>query len=175
MQDNRSPGDPLRVASPPRPGWVQGWGVCDVLRAELDPVQVESCIDELCELTNVYLESVGHPRGVAPEAVREDETDRSAYNVRVLAAMRDHVDSDAPVLVGPAPLVLQIIAGATTNAVQNLAELVGHRRLATAADRSQLIDRALVASAWVRTLCDSEALQWFSFDPQVDPTRPWTD
>jgi hypothetical protein len=92
-----------------------------------------------------------------------------------MAAACGSTGSDAPVLVGPAPLVLQVISGATTNAVQNLAELVGHRRLATAADRSQLIDRALIASAWVRTLCDSEALQWFSFDPQVDPTRPWTD
>jgi hypothetical protein len=109
---------------------------------------------------------------VSTVAPLEDAVDRRQYDLRVLAAMGDQLASNAPVLLGPTRLVLELVSGATTHAVQTLAERLGQRRLATAHERKQLLRDAALAAAWVETLCDTQAVQWFSFDPDFDLPRP---
>lgn len=176
MQDHRTPGVPLRVAHPPRPGSVQGWGLSDALRVDLESSQIESCLAEIRELIGVYEEALQRALQVDLGSRRRDELDRQAYELRVLAAMHSqlvHRPSDlAPVLVGPAGLVLQVISGATTNAVQQLAERLGERRFVSEGARDELAHLAALAACWVGTFLASQAVQWFSYDLDHDIPRP---
>src|SRR5687768_9354100 len=83
---------------------VQGLGVSDVLRVELEPRQVEWLVDEIDVLRDVVEEALAHehgrrkavpgaaPRARLPEADEvEDELDRLRYEARMLRMIRDQL------------------------------------------------------------------------------------
>jgi hypothetical protein len=107
---------------------------------------------------------------------QDDDVGRQEYAARVLTAMRCQLihrpDDVAPVLIGPAGLVLEVISGATTNAVQHLLERLGERWFVSQRARDELAARTALAASWVGTFLDSEAVQWFSYDLDHDTPRP---
>ena len=173
MQHHRNAGAdlaPRRANTPPPAGPVQGLGLVDSFRIDVDPAQlpwlaaeidiVQYCLeDELAHQRKAYeqlpAEAKEHGWPKAREA--EQELDRRAYQLQVLAMIRDQLptsgeaarvataspwdtsaddtgdklDSDkTPVaVVGPAALMTILIRGATRNVADALAEALRGPRL----------------------------------------------
>jgi hypothetical protein len=170
MHRNRTDGEPLQIGPPPTPNSVQGWGLCDVLRVELEPVQLASCLDELRTLEGVLREALEHARHV--EADAEREIARRVYELRVLDAMRRNLEpcraTETPVLFGPGGLVMEIVTGATGDAIAALGETFDAGSHAGADRRDELVRRGRLARAWIATFVDVHAVVSFSFDPEFD-------
>lgn len=168
---------------------VQGLGLCDALRLELQPCQIAGAIDELEERRGPLNEAFEKARTRwdalaekerGPEAVAlEEELSGSGYALRVLAALRGQLptaDHAAPVLiVGPAPTISEFVAAAARNAVDDLVELLRESPRTDERAQAALRTAASAVTAWVESYIDCEALGWFSFDSDWDPVlRPET-
>jgi hypothetical protein len=162
---------PTRIRASPSPplGTVQGFGVTDALRVELEPCQIATMMQEIQELRNV----IGREATRSP--VDEEEADTRRYEVRALEALQWQMteslaSSGQPALCGPATLVLELVAGAAHDAVQLLAEELDAKPV-DAGSRDRLIRAAATASAWIKTYVDSRAVQGFTFDPDDGTPR----
>jgi hypothetical protein len=173
----------------PNPSRVQGLGLCDVLRVELEPCQFAGAIEELEEQRGPLNETFEHARtrwdALAEEAAAgsiaqslEQELSKSASALRVLTMLRAQLpalDHDKPVVVvGPASAISELIALAARNAVDDLGELV-RQPLRSGAEAEAKLRAALAAVvAWLDTYIECEALEWFTFDPLDDSSDPTT-
>lgn len=169
---------------------VQGLGVSDALRIELDPCQVPWLVDEIDALRDVVDDAQAHQRARweavtetvrrarLPEAVEvEDELDRLRYEARVLEMVRDQLvrrpDREAPVAVfGPARIMAELVRGTARHVAATLGALLQTEPKADADARAELVRTAAVAGVWTETYVACEAVEWFSFDPDADPAGP---
>jgi hypothetical protein len=191
MQAHRTDGDTftstLRPSSPPHRGTVQGLGVTDALRVELEPCQLDACLTAIDEYRRTLERALvdewdrwaalpNELRGIQAAAAGplEDEMDDRGYDLRVLNAMRTQlVESLAtPVLCGPSRIVSQVVAGAACNAVEAFSGLMLGERQDGREARAELLRALTVAGAWVKTHVDSQEVQSFSFDADFDDSRP---
>jgi hypothetical protein len=69
-----------------------------------------------------------------------------------------------PVLVGPAALVSQIVAGAAADSVALLEQALEIERGATETSRDAIRRRAAIVSAWMTSYLDALKVQRFAFD-----------
>ena len=169
---------------------VQGLGVSDALRVELEPCQVPWLVDEIDALRDVVEDALTHQRARweavpkpvrrarLPEAVEvEDELDRLRYEARVLQMIRDQVagrpDDEAPVVVcGPARIMAELVRGTARHVAATLGELLQTEPKSDADARAELVRAAAVAGLWTETYVACQAVEWFSFDPAADPAGP---
>ena len=194
MQSHRIAGEPDGSARQPAQrssiARVQGLGVSDALRIELEPSQVPWLADEIDALRDVVEDALAHERARweavpesarrarLPEAVRaEDELDRIRYEARVLEMVRDQVvgrpDGEAPVAVfGPARIMAELVRGTVRHVAATLGELLQTEPKADAGARAELVGTAAAAMAWTETYVECQAVEWFSFDPAADPAGP---
>jgi hypothetical protein len=140
---------------------ICGLGVCDVLRVEIEGCQLASLRSEIDELRLVYDEAIA-------AAIRGDdgELGRLSYERQVLDAIdaeAKSADTQRVVIYGPGRLVSEIVAGATRNAADILAEHVRTRSTNDAA-----LVAARVAVAWIETLVATRAVESYSFDSAFD-------
>jgi hypothetical protein len=165
-------------------------GLCDVLRIELEPCQLAGAIDELEERRGPLHESFEQAR-TRWDALAERERERatgtasdlarqlsaSAYALRVLTAVRAQLPTadhgHEVTLVGPASTLSDVVAVATANAVDDLAELVRKPPTGDAGTQARLRGVADAAVAWVATFIECQAVEWFNFDPDWDPVASW--
>jgi hypothetical protein len=156
----------LQPSATPSAGSVRGLGICDALFVELQPRQVSACVDEIEALARVLKVAL---------ASGSDDSERERYELRVLGGalsrLLEPVDRDNPVLLGPAPLVSQIVAGAASEAVTQLHETVDANRGADERARTELRRLSDDAAAWMDTYLDALAVQWFCFDPDFSPVH----
>ena len=168
---------------------MQGLGLCDVLRVELEPCQFAGAIEELEEQRGPLNETFEHARtrwdALAEEAAAgsiaqslEHELSKSASALRVLTMLRAQLpaldDDKSVVVVGPASAISELIALAARNAVDDLGELV-RQPLRSGAEAEAKLRAALAAVvAWLDTYIECEALEWFTFDPPDDSSDPTT-
>jgi hypothetical protein len=184
MQSHRiepSGESPLLPAPTPRIGSVQALGLSDVLRAELQPCQLDGIVDELDELRGPLVESFEvarrgweelaprngrGPRGDASTA--EAELESAAYRLRVHSAIRSALPSTTPTepfaIVGPATMVSILIVGAARNVADTLAEFLRSSTGPNTAMHGKLRELAIAAHAWVETYIDCRSIEWYSFD-----------
>jgi hypothetical protein len=172
MQGHRTCREPdalaLRPAATPRLGTVRGLGISDVLLVELQPRQVAACVDEIDSLGRILEDAFA----IGPN----DDSDRQRYELRVLRAMRsvllEQASLERPLLVGPAPLVSEVVARTAADIVAGLHESLSAIRGSDEASRDELLRRSEDTTAWMRTYVDALAVQWFSFDPDLDYLGP---
>jgi hypothetical protein len=178
MHDNRNGGLPplsTRGGAPlPPVDRVCGLGLCDVLRVEFERCQLASLHAELDELRRVFDGALE----VAIAGGDEEDRDRLRYERTVLAAIDAQVLSgdgsrERAVAFGPAKLMGDVIAGATRNSVDALAEHLGRRSRGDATSGALLLDAAEEASAWIETHVAVQRLESYSFDPEFDHVRQW--
>ena len=169
---------------------VQGLGVADALRVELEPCQVPWLVDEIDALRDVVEDALEHERarweavsGASrrarlPGAVEvEDELDRIRYEARVLEMIRDQVvgrpNGEGPVAVfGPARIMAELVRGTVRHVAATLGELLQAEPRSDAGARAELVRTAAVAGVWTETYVACQAVEWFSFDPAADPAGP---
>jgi hypothetical protein len=125
---------------------VCGLGVCDVLRAELAPVQR----DGLARTLDARLAA--------------HEPERPVLE-RLRAQVPDHPEPF--VLVGPAGLVLALVRDCLADAVAALAARLGP------AWSPALAAAAEAAAAWLATARDGHAVEAYCFEPGADPRHAW--
>jgi hypothetical protein len=179
MRANRTGGESVRStihASPiPARGTVQGLGVTDALRVELEPCQLATCLAEIDELGHLaqsaLVQSWDHLAATAPPAAPDSDEGLAErrYEVQVLDAMRTQVLTRAktPRLCGPSRLVAQVVAGAAQAAAEAFQELLVADE-SGAEGRAELAHSLAVLTAWVSVYGDLRAVQEFSFDPGFD-------
>jgi hypothetical protein len=171
MQGHRTCREPetpaLRPAPTPHLGTVRGLGISDVLLVELQPRQVAACVDEIERLGRVVEDAL---------AIGQEDDDRRRYELRVLRAIRaallEQTVMDRSVLLGPAPLVSELVAGAAADIVARLQESISSCRGSDEASRNELRRCSEDATAWMTTYVDALAVQWFGFDPDLDYIAP---
>jgi hypothetical protein len=162
MQCNRNGGavssrSRLPVPLPPLDR-VRGVGICDVLCVELERCQIESLLNELDQ-----------QRRRPIHGVSADERARLVYERDVLDMISRQLrgDDDATVVWGPARVISAVVIGATRHAA---AVLVAETRDDTSPDA--LAKAGRVAAAWAETQAAMLAVEWYSFDPDLDPLWP---
>jgi hypothetical protein len=167
MQYHRNDGTTLASPSPPVER-VCGLGVCDVLRIEIDGSQVDSLRDEIDELRRVIDDAIG----VATDRGRE-ELPRLLYESEILSMIGRELTgggrSEPVVVVGPAPMMSELVRGAARDAGERLVERLDQRAPRNRTSAEALVAAADVAGAWARTLVAVEAVEGYSFDPDFDP------
>ena len=140
----------------PPAGSVRGLGVCDALRVELVPEQLDD-VERVLSARIAALEARGHEAGTEGSA----ETHRALLRMRVERA-------NLPVLVGPSGLVIEIAQACMGEAVLALSERLragaGHP-----SELSGLARAACAVAAWVATLSDCREVEGYTFEPGVDP------
>jgi hypothetical protein len=169
------------------PAGVQGLGVTDGLRVELEPHQLPSLVDEIGVLRDVVEDALVHERQQwesIPESVRrerlpraveaEEELDRLRYEARVLEMIRGQVveqlgGKSTAVVVGPSRIVAELVRGTTRRVVEDLGELLQVEPRDDAAARAELVRTAVAARSWVETYVGCQAVEWLSFEPDADP------
>lgn len=178
-----------RTAEPPATTSVQGLGLCDALRVELQASQVRFVVDELHALHEPIQEELQRARAAreavppAPEGVRslavskaDDEISAREYELQVVLMMLHRLCSDDGarpiVFVGPSELVSEIVGAATENAAEALSDLVSIHHGVDPETRERIAAAAEAVSAWVNTFLDCQAVECFSFDPDFSPSRP---
>jgi hypothetical protein len=179
MRDNR-------IVAPPARARVQGLGLCDALRVELEPGQIAGVIDELEERRGPLHEAfenararwdalAGHERTGQRANELERDLSASAYALEVSSALRAQLPArggDAPVvMVGPASTMADIVTACARNAVDELAALIGRSPGADESAHRQLLAAATTVSAWVATFIECEAVVGFNFDDDWDPVQ----
>jgi hypothetical protein len=177
MQHHRNDGLPVvsarRAIAPPPVDRVCGLGLCDALRIELEPCQVDSLHAEIDELRRGLDEaicvSIGRGAGRG--------TDSLSYEHQVLDMIRTqvvrlHESSGRVVVSGPAVVLTEIVAGAARDAADELAEIVRRHPRGDSHTGAALLEAARVASAWAATYAALQAVESYSFDPDCDPVRP---
>jgi hypothetical protein len=125
---------------------VSGLGVCDVLRAQLAPVQR----DGLARALDARIAAHAPERPVLE---------------RLRAQIPDHPEPF--VLVGPAGLVLALARDCLAEAVEALADRLGP------AWSPALAAAAEAAAAWLATALDGHAVEAYCFEPGADPVHAW--
>jgi hypothetical protein len=137
---------------------VRGIGICDVLCVELDGCQVESLVDEL-----------ERQRRRPIHGVSADERAWLVYERDVLDMISRQLrgDDDATVVWGPARVMSAVVIGATRGAASSL---VAETRDDTSP--AALAKAGRVAAAWAETQAAMLAVEWYSFDPDLDPLWP---
>jgi hypothetical protein len=185
MQDHRNDGGeqaPLPANPSPPLSSVHGLGESHALRVDLQPVQLPWLADEIDTLRATIREehqrAVSHHDELPPSARRaeaEAEVDRRAYQLRVLAMIRDQVPLSSAVVgasiaspwgehdelawelaritapatvVGPARAMLVIVRGATRNVADALSESL---RGPSSTPRAARGSAALHWPEWTRT------------------------
>jgi hypothetical protein len=188
MQANRTDGEPrctCRAYDVPEPSSVQGLGLCDALRIQLQSCQIAGAIEELDARHEPLRESFEHARtrwdelaerdGGPADARVEADLSRSAYALRVHTRLRAQLPTaahEASVwLVGPGSTMTSLVAGAVVSAVDDLAELVRQSPKTNLQAQMGLRRATAAAAAWVETYIECEALEWFNFDPDWDPVQ----
>ena len=171
-------GEPTAIDALARPR-VYGLGVCDVLRVELDPVQLPWLIDEIEEMRGPLEEQLQRTRA-EHERRDDDETARElaerSYHLRLLRLMRARLpcrDYEQPTtFLGPSAMVSDIVQATMRNVTATLSETAAR----SPGDRQQeefLHRTAIAARAWVETFLACRAATSFNFDGEADPGRQW--
>lgn len=159
MQHHRNGGDSPLSTPPPLVDRVCGIGLCDVLRIVIEPCQVPGLRVELRTIADSLTATI--------ERGRADDLDRLRYARRVVGLIATQLERpDEPVVVcGPAPLLSDVIATVTGDALTELIARWDRRP----GDGSALREAARTAAAWVETHTATQALESYSFDPACDP------
>jgi hypothetical protein len=139
------------------PTTVRGLGVCDALRVELAPRQVED-FQRALEARIAALEQ-------RLAGADDDERHEFHHVLRTLGGMRTR----EPVVLGPAGLVLDLVQTCFAEAVDALTRHL-HRG---AEPLAGLEHHTQAAAAWIKTLSDCRAVEGYSFEPDADPSHAW--
>jgi hypothetical protein len=164
---------------------VQGLGLCDALRVELDPCQIAGAIDEIearrGPLHEAFQDARARWDAVADwerergDPTLEHELSSTAYALRILTKLRGQLPTaahESPVaLVGPASTVSEIVAAAARSVVDDLAELIRDSPRSDERAQTRIRDATAAVAAWVQTYLDCESLEWFNFDSDWDPVH----
>jgi hypothetical protein len=137
---DKEAGVAIRIA-----GSVRGLGVCDVLRAELAPVQRDELVTQL--------------------AARIVAGSPDAHALAQLSASVPAAPEGSFELVGPADLVLELVDACLRVALDRACAGVASRPVGAVARDLE------AAGAWIETALDCGAVQGFCFEPGVDPAR----
>jgi len=161
-----------RTADPARhAGTARGLGVCDVLRVELTARHRPGLERTLAE-RNTALEGRIRARLTAQPSPDDLELLALREELRLLeqlsAALPDPPASTF-VLLGPAGLVLELVADTLRAAVGALAAGLEEGGAHPAADTATLES----AGAWIATALDCRAVETFSLEAGVDPVHAW--
>jgi hypothetical protein len=143
-------------------GSVRGLGVCDALHVRLAAAQWEGLVTALDA-------RIAALAGGEPDTAAERGEER-----RLLRRMRAQLPPapGAPfALVGPAGLVLAVVQGCLTEAVDALADGLGDGL--PAAWPPPLAAKAQAAGAWIATALDCRAIDGYCFDAAADPAHAW--
>jgi hypothetical protein len=177
MQDNRIAAVPARV---------QGLGLCDVLRVVLEPCQICGMIEELEERRGPLHEAFDTARtcwDALDQAQRDgplgnelqEGLSESAYALRMFIRIRAQVpavDHDETVaLIGPASIITELVAAASRNAVEDLAERLCEPAGEDPERSARLHAAAAAVTAWTSLQAECEDVVWFNFDKRWDPIR----
>jgi hypothetical protein len=129
-------------------GSVRGLGVCDALRLDLLPEQLQQLIEQIEALRRA---SDGYERHLAnllyDGLPAPDSSSRFAF-------------------IGPTHIMCDIVRSSLRAAASELAEALSTE------SSERLADAVVCAAAWARTHLECQAIEEFSFDPDADPLRP---
>ena len=171
---------PDRTAEPARhAGSARGLGVCDVLRVELTarhrPGLERTLAERVAALEHRLQARLAEVNAAAPppapsldalelRALREE----ARLLERIRAALPDP-PAGAFLLLGPAGLVLELVADSLRAAVGELAAGLEEGGAHPAANAGPLE----AAGAWIATALDCRAVEAFSLESGVDPVHAW--
>ena len=187
MQAHRTAGLPpaQSLAAGSWTGKVLGLGVTDLLRVELEPVQVPAFVEQLAVTRRVCADEVARDevrweampewqRVSRPPRVVEagKDLDASRFNLRALDVIGSQLRPDGDdlaikTIIGPSRIVSELVRETAQRVVLALNERLEERPRGDAAARERLLQTAVAASAWVETFVDCEAIEWFRF--AIDP------
>ena len=164
---------PDRIADPARhAGSARGLGVCDALRVELTARHRPGLERTLAD-RRAALEQQIHARVRALSPPPEDpELLHLREELRLLERMRGALPeppADAFVLLGPAGLVLELVARSLRAAVGELSAGLEEGGDHPAGHAGTLE----AAGAWITTALDCRAVEAFSLEAGVDPVHAW--
>ncbi len=187
MQAHRTAGQPpaQSLAAGSWTGRVLGLGVTDLLRVELEPVQVPAFVEQLAVTRRVYAGEVARDEArweAIPEWQRVSrpprvvevakDLDASRFDLRALDVIRTQLEpaGDEPsikTIVGPSRIVAELVRETAQRLAITLNELLEERPRGDADARERLLQTAVAATAWVETYVECEAVEWFRF--AIDP------
>ncbi len=136
---------------------VEALGVADVLRIALAPSQTRWLLDEVRELRNALAQQ--DPSKPSARDVHSD--------LRVLARLASEllpVVDDAATVFGPAPLMSELVSGATRHVVDVLSERLAQHAAKAASDAIELQALATAVAAWVESYVALLSIEWFELD-----------
>ena len=187
MQAHRTAGQPpaQSLAAGSWTGRVLGLGVTDLLRVELEPVQIPALVEQLAVTRRICEGEVARDEArweAIPEWRREirsahvvelaKDLDASRFDLRALDVIRSQLgaDGDDPsnkAIVGPSRIVSELVRDTARRVAMTLNELLDEPPRADADARERLLRAGLAAGAWVEAYVECEAVEWIRF--AIDP------
>jgi len=167
---------PDRTADPARhAGSARGLGVCDVLRVELTARHRPGLERALAERAGECRRRA-HALLAEAQAATSPSDDPEVLRLREELRLLERIRAGLPdppagafLLLGPAGLVLELVADSLRAAVGELAAGLEEGGAHPAADAGPLE----AAGAWITTALDCRAVEAFSLDAGVDPVHAW--
>lgn len=190
MQSQRTAGAIL-APSPTEPwtGRVLGLGVTDVLRVELEPIQVPWLVEQLDVLRYVYEDTVVRDRARWEQisefarAARlphvtevEKDLEASEFELRALDVIRGQLadagddETAAVVIYGPSRIIAELVRETTRQVAATLNELLEDGPRSDGDAQARLLRTAAAAKACTERYVECEAVEWFRFDLDAAPT-----
>ncbi len=139
--------------SPP----IQALGVADVLRVTLASCQTSWFLDEVRELRNAL-----EAQDPAKPSARDVASDLRVL-ARLASELQPGVDAAAAV-VGPAPLISELVQGTTRHVVEVLVDRLASHPAKAARDGAELVALATAVATWVDAYVALLAIEWFELD-----------